>query len=96
MEKLPVWAAIEMGATKIIAIDCMRLSNWWIRVGIAAFRRLKRRRKLPADLDMTVVTPDTPLGTWDDSIIWRPDNIERWIERGSADAARAIANNPLQ
>jgi NTE family protein len=90
MEKLPVWAAIEMGATRIIAIDCMRISNWWIRVGMSAFRRLKRRRKLPPELDITIVTPEAPLGGWNDAVFWKQRNIERWIAQGARDAARAI------
>jgi NTE family protein len=91
LEKLPVWAAVEMGATRIIAVDCLQVSNWWIRSGMRAFRRLKAKRKLPADLDITLITPGAPLGAWDDAVAWKRENIERWIELGARDAAQALA-----
>jgi NTE family protein len=91
LEKLPVWAAVEMGATRIIAVDCLQVSNWWIRSGIRAFRGLKARRRLPAGLDITLITPGGPLGAWDDAVFWKRDNIERWIDLGARDASRALA-----
>jgi hypothetical protein len=57
---------------------------------MAAFRRLKRRRKLPADLDITIVTPAAPLGGWDEAVFWKRENIARWIDLGARDAARAL------
>jgi NTE family protein len=90
-DKLPVWAAVEMGATRIVAIDCLRISNRWIRTGISIIRMLKRRRKLPEGVDITLVAPGEALGTWKDAVFWKRENVERWIEMGERDAASALA-----
>ena len=90
MEKMPIWAAIEMGATHIVAIDCLLVSNWWLRAGMGLFRRLKQKRQLPPDLSLILVAPEEPLGTWNDAVVWRPENIRRWIAMGERDAARAL------
>jgi NTE family protein len=91
IERLPVWAAVEMGATRIIAVDCLRLSNWWIRVGVAAFRKLKRKHKLPKDLDLQVIAPEGPMGNYADAVFWKRENVDRWIDMGARDAARDAA-----
>jgi NTE family protein len=94
-DKLPVWAAVEMGATRIVAIDCLRISNRWIRTGIGAIRMLKWRRKLPEDLEITLVAPEEALGTWKDAVFWKRENVERWIEMGERDASRALAPHTI-
>lgn len=90
-EKLPLWAAIEMGATRIIAIDSLpKVGKWWLHLGISLAHTFKPRRRYPADLDLTVISPSEPLGDADAAVFWKRPNIERWVDLGLRDAARAL------
>jgi NTE family protein len=90
-EKLPVWAAIEMGATRIIAIDSLPdLGLWWLRLGISIARVFKPRRRFPEALDLTVISPSEHLGDARDAVFWKRENMERWIELGRRDATRVL------
>jgi NTE family protein len=91
-EKIPVWAALEMGATRIIAIDSMpKVEKWWMHLAIDCAHVFKPRRKYPRDLDLTIISPSERLGNMDDAIFWKRENIERWVELGMRDAAQALA-----
>src|SRR5207248_9469080 len=47
-EKLPLWAALEMGATRIIAIDSLpKLGCWWLQLGTRIAHALKPVRRYP-------------------------------------------------
>jgi predicted acylesterase/phospholipase RssA len=95
-EKLPVWAAIEMGATRIYAIDSLPdVGLWWLRAGINIVRLFKPSRRYPANLDLTVISPSEPLGGVNDAVFWKRENIERWVALGQRDAARALRSSPL-
>jgi NTE family protein len=90
-EKLPIWAAIEMGATRIIAIDSMpKVGKWWMHLGIDIAYSFKPRRHYPADLDLTIVSPSGKLGDTDDAVFWKRANIERWVDMGMRDASVAL------
>jgi NTE family protein len=93
-EKLPVWAAIEMGATRIIAIDSMpKVGKWWMHLGINIAYSFKPRRQYPANLDLTIVSPSGKLGDTDDAVFWKRANIERWVDMGMRDAAAALQHH---
>jgi NTE family protein len=93
-EKLPVWAGVEMGATRIIAIDSLPdVGLWWLRAGINIARLFKPLRRYPADLNLTVISPSEPLGDVNDAISWKRENIERWVALGQLDAARALQSS---
>jgi NTE family protein len=86
-EKLPIWAALEMGATRIIAIDSLpNVGKWWIHAGIEIAHAFKPRRKYSPDLDLTVISPSETLGDANDAVFWKRQNIDRWIELGARDA----------
>lgn len=90
-EKLPVWAAVAMGATRIIAIDSMPdVGLWWLRAGINIARLFKPSRRYPEDLDLTVIAPSEELGDASDAVFWKRENIERWVKLGERDAAAAL------
>lgn len=93
-EKIPIWAAIEMGATRIIAIDSMpRVGKWWMHLGINIAYSFKPRRHYPADLDLTIVSPSETLGDTGDAVFWKRSNIERWVDMGMRDAAAALQHH---
>jgi NTE family protein len=88
-EKLPLWAAMEMGATRIIAIDSLpALDKWWLRAGIEIAYAFKPKRRYPSDLDITLIEPSEHLGDANDAVFWNLENIDRWIDLGRRDAAR--------
>jgi NTE family protein len=94
IEKLPVWAAIEMGATRIVAVDCLRVREWWVRLGLASWRVFKPRRTIPAGVEVTLIAPLAPLGLYREAVFWTRENASRWIELGTRDAARVLRNRP--
>lgn len=90
-DKLPVQQAIEMGATRIIAVDSFPgLRLWWLRAGTAVVRALRKRRRLPPDFDLTVIAPSEPLGDARDAVVWKRENMMRWIDLGRRDAVKAL------
>ncbi len=91
-EKLPIWAALEMGATRIVAIDSLpRVGKWWLHLGINIAYAFKPARRYPADLDITLISPSGTLGDANDAVFWKRENIERWVEMGERDAADALS-----
>jgi predicted acylesterase/phospholipase RssA len=91
-EKLPFWAALQMGATRIIAIDSLpKVGKWWLRAGVNLAHVFKRQRRYAPDLDLTIISPSETLGTQDDAVFWKRSNIDRWIDLGRRDAAAALA-----
>ncbi len=96
LDALPVWAAAEMGATRIVAVHSLpKVSPWWIRAGFDAIRDLRGSPKLPGNLNITTISPSEPMGTARDALVWNPDNIRRWIDLGERDAATWAADAPL-
>lgn len=103
-EKLPVWAALEMGATRIIAVDSMprignavdtmtRAGRWCLHRAIDVAHALKPVRRYPEELDLTIVSPSGTLGDANDAVFWKRENIERWVDMGMRDAAAALAQD---
>jgi NTE family protein len=91
-EKLPIWAALEMGATRIIAVDSMpNLNNWWLRAGSQAARIVRPPRRYAPGLNLTIVSPSEPLGDANAGVFWKRENVDRWIALGARDAAAALA-----
>jgi NTE family protein len=93
-EKIPIWAALQMGATRIIAIDSLpKVGKWWLRAGIGLAHIFKKTRRYPEDLEITVIAPSESLGTQDDAVFWKRSNIDRWVELGARDARNQIKLN---
>lgn len=94
LEALPIWAAAEMGASRIVAVHSLpSVAPWWIRAGLHTLRGIKRRPIAPANLEIIIVSPSETLGTAHDALSWKAGNIRRWIDLGERDAARHF---PLQ
>jgi predicted acylesterase/phospholipase RssA len=90
-EKLPIWAALQMGATRIIAIDSLpKVGKWWLRAGINLAHIFKKTRRYPPDLELTIITPSEILGTQDDAVFWKQSNIDRWVQLGARDARNQV------
>src|SRR5579885_2118094 len=91
IDKLPIRAAIEMGATDIIAIDSLpALGTWWLRTGTNIMRLLRPPRRFPSEIRLTLLAPSEPMGDVNDAVFWKRKNVERWIAMGQRDAARVL------
>jgi predicted acylesterase/phospholipase RssA len=91
LEKLPVWAAVEMGATRIIAIDSLpKVGPRWLRAGTYFARLFKPTHRLPEDLEILVISPSERMGDANDAVFWKRENIDRWVELGARDTRAAL------
>ena len=90
---LPIWAAARMGATRVLAVDCLPAGRQgWYRwpAGI-----LWRDRSAAPGVDVTILRPSQALGGLRDILIWKRENIARWIALGASDAARMDLTNMI-
>src|SRR6202163_1730758 len=94
LNPLPVWAAVELGATHIVALNALPdVPSALLKPLVKGFRAcFGHRPPLPSGVNLTILAPGRPLGSLRDAFYWKQTNIERWIEQGTADAANlAIA-----
>ncbi len=87
LNPLPVWAAVELGATRIVALNALpEIPSTLLRPFAKAFRAVfGHHPPLPPGFELKILTPSRPLGTLHDALYWKPENIARWIEQGAAD-----------
>jgi NTE family protein len=91
LEKLPIAAAVQMGATRIVAIDSLpQMGPWWLRTGANLLRACRPSRHLPNGLEITTVSPSEWLGDANDAVCWKGENIDRWVEMGARDTQAAL------
>jgi predicted acylesterase/phospholipase RssA len=87
MGHLPLWAAAQLGATRIVAIDCLpRLSLWWVQAAISTLHMLGPKRRLPDDV--RILRPSELLGDARSAMSYDAARIRRWIDLGELDARR--------
>ena len=86
LDVLPVWAAAEMGAGRVIALDALpQLPSRVIGYSVRMFRRLARPPQVPQGLEIDRIRPGCRLGGLRDALYWNPENARRWIAQGEAD-----------
>lgn len=92
LNPLPVWAAVELGATHIVALHALpEIPSRLLKPFVAGFRRAAGHNPpTPPRIDVQIIQPPRPLGTIGDALRWKRRNIERWIEEGFA-AAKNIS-----
>ena len=92
LNPLPVWAAVELGATHIVALNALpEFPSPLLRPFAKAFRWcFGHHPRVPSAVHLSTIVPRRPLGSLHAAISWDPENTARWIEQGAADAATAI------
>jgi NTE family protein len=97
LNPLPVWAAVELGATRIVALNALpEIPSVLLRPFARGFRAcFGHHPALPQGVQLTTLTPQRPLGSLHDALHWKPENIARWIEQGAATAADFATDPPL-
>jgi NTE family protein len=89
LDILPVWAAAEMGATRVIAVNALPLMpSKPLRAIVQMVRRLGQKPAATAPLDVVVIRPSGPLGSIRDALTWNPERTRQWIQQGEDDAAK--------
>ena len=92
---LPIWAAAEMGATRVVAVNALPvLPSRLLHAGVRALRFFSPKIPPPNSLEVILIQPAGSLGTLTESIRWNPDTIQRWIDQGAEDARRVIQSAP--
>ncbi len=96
LHPLPLWAASDMGATEILAINVLpRLPGSWLRAWIWFLRSLAPDYpSLPPSVDLILLEPKTPLGPMRDAFLWNEANARKWLEQGRRDAEELLARLP--
>lgn len=88
---LPLWAAKEFGATRVIALDALpAMPSRVLRTGARMLRRMRKVPRSPQSIDLRVLRPTVELGNVRDAVYWNPENARRWIEQGERDAKLLI------
>jgi NTE family protein len=82
LNAVPVWAAIQMGATHAVAINVMPRMPAVIRLPLLGLRRLRGDAVRAPAVPMYVVSPKSRLGGWREISCWSGDLAARWIEDG--------------
>jgi NTE family protein len=97
LNPVPVWAAIELGATRIVALNVLpRLPAKWLRPLASGFLRVAGYDPpRPEGIEVRTIGTPEPLGSLRDSLQWRRENIERWMEEGFEAAKTFLSGNDL-
>jgi NTE family protein len=91
LEDVPLWAAVKMGATRIVAIDAMHYeAPWWYRLGVSPMKMLAPRLSAAAKSQTLLIRPSRPLGPYNEAISWKRAKIKEWLDRGREDAQQAF------
>jgi NTE family protein len=88
LNPLPVWAAIELGATHIVALHALpEIPSAVMKPFVSGFRRaFGHNPPVPAGIEVRMLEPSVRLGSMRDALVWSERNADRWIEQGFADA----------
>ncbi len=95
LNPLPVWAAVELGATRIIALHVLpEIPSRLLRPFVKGFRRVAGHNPpIPSGVAVTILKPDRPLGSITDALRWRRDRIDTWIAMGESAATNISLEN---
>lgn len=89
---LPLWAAVAMGADRVIAVNVFPKMPWAVVRGVVGgLRRVSRFRPvLPKALNILCIGPSRPLGNVKEAMSWEQRRIASWIRIGQEEAAQQL------
>ena len=92
LSALPLWAAAELGAVKILALNVLPEAPGIVaRTFVGAMRLMSPfKPSVSLSADVFTLAPEQLLGKPTEAIYWRRDNAERWIDQGREDATSAL------
>jgi NTE family protein len=85
---VPLWAAVELGATSVVAINVLEfMPSVVLRALVGSFRAVMAPKASFPNLEVKWLRPSQALGTVHDALFWKEENARRWIAMGERDAA---------
>jgi NTE family protein len=89
LNPLPVWAAVELGGTHIVALQALpEVPSVLLKPFVKGFRLLAGHHPpLPLGIELHVIEPGQRLGSLGDALSWNRENVDRWLAQGCRDAA---------
>jgi NTE family protein len=91
LDVLPIWAAAEMGATRVIAVNVLPvMPSRPLRAVLQVVRFLGQKPAGTEGIEVVYICPRTPLGSIRDSLTWNSECVRKWIQQGEDDAAAAL------
>ena len=92
LSALPLWAAAELGAEKILAINVLPEAPGLVaRAFVRALKAMSSFRPVvPDSVEVLTVMPERLLGSPSECIYWKRKNAEQWIRQGAEDAAAVL------
>ena len=98
LNPLPVWAAVELGATRIVAVNVLpEIPAWWLRPMVKGFRAVFGvHPAVPENVELTLLKPARAPGSIRDALRWKRENAARWIEEGYRAAQNISILNCLE
>jgi NTE family protein len=98
LNPLPVYAAVELGATEIVALHALpEIPSVVLKPFVLGFRAVFGfHPPLPAGVSLTVIEPSRRLGSLRDTLRWKRENVERWLDQGFEDAKNISIMNCLK
>jgi len=92
LNPLPVWAAVELGATRIVGLNALpEIPSVVLRPFVKGFRFVAGHNPpTPSAVTVDVLVPSRRLGSVKDAIRWKRENIVRWLALGAVDAAKFL------
>src|SRR5262249_22563795 len=84
LNPLAVWAAVQLGATRVMGLHALpEIPGFALRPFVKAFRfDAGHNPPPPAGVTVEVLVPSQRLGSLQDAIRWKRQNIERWYALG--------------
>jgi predicted acylesterase/phospholipase RssA len=92
LNPLPLYAAVDLGATEILALHALpEIPSPWLQPFAKAFRVVFGvNRPLPPGVSTRIILPSRKLGGMRDALHWKRENIEAWLELGRRDAEKTF------
>jgi predicted acylesterase/phospholipase RssA len=87
LNPLPVWAAVELGATRVIALQALpEIPSVLLKPFVRAFRAIfGHHPKLQSNIELITILPSRRLGSLSDALYSERENIDRWLDQGTRD-----------
>ncbi len=90
LSTLPIWAAVEMGATRVVAVNALPvMPSLALRMAVRAARLVGRKPAPVSGIEVVEIRPRAPLGSVRDALVWSAENLGRWVRQGEEDASEA-------
>lgn len=92
LNPLPVYAAVDLGATEILALQALpEIPSALLKPFVKLFRAtFGVHPPLHSGVRLKLIEPGARLGSMSDAVTFRRGNIERWLEQGFADAQKTF------